>query len=232
MSTRRLGVLLLVAGALGTLATAAATWWTAPVDAVGSSTVSADGLTAVPLAGPLLLVVAAGVVARLLARGVLARIVDWLVVLAAAGLVQQLVAGAGRAESALATAAAEATGVPVLAGEPSATPWPGVAVGCSVLLLAGAVLLALAPARPVRGDRFERVGAAAPSLAVAEVPDGVVPDGEAPDGEGVASRGATGATGRATAAGTPEASDRARATRAAVDDWDALTRGEDPSARG
>uniref|UniRef100_UPI0028AB3BD8 Trp biosynthesis-associated membrane protein n=1 Tax=Miniimonas arenae TaxID=676201 RepID=UPI0028AB3BD8 len=106
MSTRRLGVLLLVAGALGTLATAAATWWTAPVDAVGSSAVSADGLTAVPLAGPLLLVVAAGVVARLLARGVLARIVDWLVVLAAAGLVQQLVAGAGRAESALATAAA------------------------------------------------------------------------------------------------------------------------------
>lgn len=184
---KRASWIALAAGTLIAAGAAAAVWFTAPVSAIAVSQVSATGFETVPALLPLLLVVAAALVARAMARGVAARVLGVCAGLAVIGVVIVLVRGAGGGEAALAQQAAASTGVAELSGQASATGWGWVSIAGGVVMLAGAVGVMLAARSGRTTDRFERPGGG---------PRGTAP---APSGAG------------------------------SVDDWDALTRGEDPS---
>ncbi|WP_454301892.1 Trp biosynthesis-associated membrane protein [Salana multivorans] len=191
MTLRRGIVLVLLGGALSALG-CALVWFSAPVDSVVVREVAVTGSQVAPGAMPLLLVVAAGLVARAMTRGVVRRVIGWLGVLAWVGLVATLVAAALDPVGPLLAEAAEATGVGQLAGSPARGPWPWLAVAGAAIGCVGGVAVALARGESTRGSRYERAGTRAET--------------------GVASAG-SGAPGR------PDQ----------VEDWDALTRGDDPS---
>ena len=205
--TTAVAVLVGLGGAL--LAVTAAPWLLVPVStAIAEATVSVPGSAAVPAAPASALVVLAGGLAVAIA-GRVARLVA-AVAVAGAGL---LAAGAAlrfAADPAAAAiaASAEATGLRELAGAPSVTPWPLVAAGLGGLAALAAVTVAIASrgwASGAGGRRFERA----------------VPDGGASSGE------TAGMTAGGARAGT-EAEPLDARTRA-MDDWDALSRGDDPT---
>lgn len=202
-----------------TFALAALPWFRAPVDSVqGRVEVVLPGTGASPILGALILVVAAGLVAYLLARGVLARIVAGVLALAGVGVVAACLGALLDPGAPLARLAAETSGVPELAGEITRTPWGVVATAVAVLLALSGVALALAPPAVAGRSRYERPGTTTPST-----------------GTGTGSGAVPGSTAPADAApATPVerssgATDTAAARAAQVDDWDALTRGEDPT---
>jgi hypothetical protein len=201
--TAAVAVLVVLGGAL--LATSAAPWLLVPVStAIAEATVSVPGSAAVPAVPASALVVLAGGLAVAIA-GRVARVVA-AVVVAGAGLLAAVAAVRFVADPAAAAlaASAEATGLRELAGAPSVTPWPVVTAGLGGLAALAAVTVALGSRRwasGAGGRRFERAA----------------PDGGASSGE----------TARAGSAGT-EAEPADVRTRA-MDDWDALSRGEDPT---
>lgn len=201
--TASVAVLVGLGGAL--LAISAAPWLLVPVStAIAETTVSVPGSTAVPAAPASALVVLAGGLAVAIA-GRVARVVA-AVAVAGAGLLAAVAAVRFVADPAAAAlaASAEATGLRELAGTPSVTPWPLVAAGLGGLAALAAVTVAFASRRwesGAGGRRFERA-----------VPDGGASSGETPGG---------------ASAGT-EAEPVDVRTRA-MDDWDALSRGDDPT---
>jgi len=203
-----------------TFALAALPWFRAPVDSVqGRVEVVLPGTGASPTLGALLLVVAAGLVAYLLARGPLARVVAAVVALAGTGVVAACVGALLDPGTPLARLAAETSGVPDLAGEVSRTPWGVVATGAAVLLALSGVALALAPPAVAGRSRYERPVATAPS---------------AGHGHGSGARPEREVPGDVTPSSSPVerssgATDTPAARAAQVDDWDALSRGEDPT---
>lgn len=137
MTLRRGIVLVLLGGALSALG-CALVWFSAPVDSVVVREVAVTGSQVAPGAMPLLLVVAAGLVARAMTRGVVRRVIGWLGVLAWVGLVATLVAAALDPVGPLLAEAAEATGVgqaraPRLAARGPGSPWPVPPSGASVV---------------------------------------------------------------------------------------------------
>lgn len=161
-------------------------------------------------------VVAAALVllAAAAALALVGRVGRWVVVVvvAAAGALVVVAALGGRsgATGIAERAAAEATGVSRLVGEPQVAVWPWLTLALGVLVLLAAVGLARASGRwAAPSSRHERT-----------VPVGTTPTtGSAP------SAGAS--TARPDGAGDP-----ATAPDGAVDErsaWDALTRGDDPS---
>lgn len=199
--------------AVATFALAALPWFSAPVDSVqGRVQVVVAGTGASPILGALILVVAAGLVAYLLARGVLARVVAGVLALAGVGVVAACLAALLDPVTPLARLAAETSGVPELAGEVSRTPWGVVATGAAVLLALSGVALALAPPAVAGRSRYERPASSGTSTGTAP---GATAEGAVPPSAPVErSSGAT---------------DTPAARAAQVDDWDALTRGEDPT---
>lgn len=161
---RRAGAVMVLAGGVAVLVAAIPRWFTAPLAGISEESVSVSGFAAAPSLGPLLLVVAAALVARTLARGAMARALGILGVAAGVAVIAvTATALAGRGRSALEAAAASLTGVEDLAGEIVTTAWPGVTAGAGVILAAGLLLLALAPQR-ASGSRYERSGGQAAAL--------------------------------------------------------------------
>lgn len=156
MTLRRGIVLVLLGGALSALG-CALVWFSAPVDSVVVREVAVTGSQVAPGAMPLLLVVAAGLVARAMTRGVVRRVIGWLGVLAWVGLVATLVAAALDPVGPLLAEAAEATGVGQLAGSPARGPWPWLAVAGAAIGCVGGVAVALA-----RGESTRAAGTSGP----------------------------------------------------------------------
>ena len=157
--TKRSALLVVVVGVVLTLASAAATWFSAAVPAVVDiEDVAVTGTAASPVISALVLVAAAAVLAQLLARGVVARAMGAVVALAGLGAALAAVVALGDRVSIVERAAAAATGVPTLAGEIAGTPWPYATVAGGVILLVGGVLLALVKPRAAgeQGDRYSR----------------------------------------------------------------------------
>lgn len=215
---------------VATFAAATPTWFSAPVArVVGESVVSVSGTGASPLIGALLLVIAAGLVAYLLARGPLARIVAGLVALAGAGLVAATLTALRDPAVPLRRLAAEVSGVPRLAGDIATTPWGWVGVAASVLLLLATIALVLAPVPAPSSSRFDR-GRTGAASATSATPANLETDtaGTAGAGEfGTSAAPLDPVPSPASQEAAPE--DDVAARTAALDDWDALTRGEDPS---
>ncbi|GMA31123.1 Trp biosynthesis-associated membrane protein [Litorihabitans aurantiacus] len=209
--TRSLAAVALLAAV--TFGLAALPWFHAEVRPVaGTEVVSVPGTSASPVLGALLLVVGAACLAHLLARGVLARVVAAAATLAALAAVAACVAALRDPATPLLRAAAEVSGVPELSGDPVTTPWGWGATGTAVLLaVAAGVLTSAAPAAAgsSRYERPTRAGATTAESAASAASS--TPRGQAP---GTRSSGAT---------------DTPAARAAQVDDWDALTRGEDPT---
>lgn len=215
MSVPRLGrgaAFVVVAG-LGAalLGVASAPWLDVPVaTAIARETVSVRGTTAVPaVPASALLLLAAGLALALAGR--LTRALA-LVAVAGAGLaaaVGAVMLLADPTPAALA-AAAEATGVRALDGEPRTTAWPvlGAALGVGAVVAPG-VLAWAARAWPEGGGRRYEPAAAGTAERTA---------GERSAGQPLAGQPA----GEPAAQATDE---RVRA----MDDWDALSRGEDPT---
>lgn len=128
--------------------------------------VTVRGSAAAPglVAAALVLLAAAGAVA------LVGRIGRWVVVgvVAAAGVlvVASGLAAWGGAAAAAERAAADATGVSGVVGEVAVGPWPLVAAGLGLVVVAAAVRLALVSGRwPATSDRHERAGGSAPPAA-------------------------------------------------------------------
>ncbi|MBN8882075.1 MAG: Trp biosynthesis-associated membrane protein [Salana multivorans] len=159
--TARRGLLLVVAGGVVVAVGCALTWFSAPVDSVVTDVVSVTGATAAPGAVPLLLVVAAALVLRAMTRGAVRSVIGWLGVLVWVGLLALVATAANDAVAQLQAAAADATGVPELAGDVTRTAAPWLTLAGAAVATVGSVLLALAPAAAgaPRASRYERTGA-------------------------------------------------------------------------
>ncbi|MBZ2194639.1 Trp biosynthesis-associated membrane protein [Occultella gossypii] len=207
---RRLGrgpavLILLVAGA-ALLVTTLGTWVSAPVAGMlGTETVTVGGAAAAPVVPSVALVV----LAAALALGLSGRVVRMLAAVLAA------LAGAAAAAAVLAflrdpatpaqAAAGELIGVREIGGEPAVTALPYLAFGvAAVILVLGIALPFLVGQWGRVGRRYERGSGPAPAGVDAAAPEASAPGPTA-----------------APAAGS------ARTTR--MEDWDALSRGEDPS---
>lgn len=219
MSRGRVVVVLLVLGALA-FALSVLPWVSAQVPTVLAErtiTVSGGG------AAPATTAAALAVLATALAVALGGRWVLRLCALAVAGLGALLAASAvGVVLDPLPpvlTAAAAAAGVRDITGDPSLTVWPYLTAGLGLLVAAAAVLVLRVPTTTAPpGRRFERGplpaapsqgGTAPPAPADATVTDTSAADPGPPGGEAPTAR-----------------DERVRA----MDDWDALGRGEDPSA--
>lgn len=190
---RTAAVAVLVGLGAALLAASAAPWLVVPVStAIAEASVSVPGSRAVPAAPAGALVLLAGGLAVAIA-GRVARVVASVVV-GVVGLLASVATArfvADPTPAALASSA-EATGVRELAGTPTTTAWPVVAlVLCLLAVVAGAVVARASWRWPAGGSgrRYERTGS---------------DDGAAP---------------------VPPSDPRTRA----MDDWDALSRGEDPT---
>lgn len=194
--SRRLAVLLVLAGALAALLSGTQRWVGAAVrDVPGTDTVSAAGGSVAAGVPALALVALAGAVV-LLTAGPVARTLAAILLLAAGpGITVLAVLVLADPAAALAPALTAATGTRGgVARDVAVTAWPVLAAVAGALVAAGAAV-ALARGRfwPGPSRRYERDGA--------------------PSG--------------AAAASTP-----APTTRNELDDWNALSRGEDPTAPG
>lgn len=167
------------------------------------------GAQALPWLPALALVGLAGAGAVLATRGTARRLVGAL--LAVVGLT--LAAGGLAALTGVVSPTVSAA-----ARTSTSAGWPAVAVLGAVLLLAGGLLTALRSSRwPSMGARYERPAAGGSDS---------TPDRSAAARS--AGAGATGSAGRPMGAGTAGAEDRA--SRSTLDAWNALDRGEDPTA--
>lgn len=183
----------------------AARWAFAPVAGVlEEQVVAVTGVSVAPALTGLAALAVAATLLLALAGPVLARISG--VVLAVAGLGLALVPPLADPRAALESAAADTVGTPELAGDVATTlaPWGVTLTGAALAVLGLAVALR-AGTWPRVGRRFER--SAAPTIPAAE------------------SGAATAVPGAATSADVARA-DRERA----LDAWEALERGEDPTA--
>ncbi|WP_454777986.1 Trp biosynthesis-associated membrane protein [Georgenia muralis] len=225
------------------LAVTSATWvsGTAPT-VIGTEPVSVAGTSAAPAVTAAALVMGAAALAVAIGRRV-AVTLGGLALLGAGVMVVVAVAGLlADPAGPLLGAAALVSGVRVLEGEPALTPWPYAAALLGAGAGAAGVVAVLSAGRwQHAGRRFERAGAAAsaggPTGASPVGPTGASPD-SATTAPGEAATRPAGAAGLAVgteqggaaaapgaARGTPETDARTRA----MDDWDALGRGEDPS---
>ncbi|HET9828786.1 MAG TPA: Trp biosynthesis-associated membrane protein [Nocardioidaceae bacterium] len=207
---RSRGAIVVLAAGLAVLllAVGTRTWLTAQVadPLAGAGHVDVSGGRAVPLVPALALVALAGGGALTIARRIGQIVV--LTALALAGAGAALAAGRVLTDpvSAARPAVAEATGlttasVTASTASVSMSAWPLVAVVLAALIVAVAVLGWTARSGWQVGRRFER--AAAQGEAAAGDADTVVPPAGRPDGASPA---------------------------AAADDWDALSRGDDPTS--
>jgi len=213
-------------------------WAGQPVSGVpGLVRVTAAGSQAAPAATALALVAAAGAVALALSGRIARRIVAGLLVPAGLGVVGLVVAVLRDPAQAVAPALQAATGRTVQAatglGAPAeATGWPWLGVAGGLLIAAsGLVGIVVSGRWGTSGRRFEAPAGGA----------GAVPPGSAEP----AAAGGWSAAGAGTMDGGPPRprrlagaaeegeirAERSRAGRERVlDDWDALSRGEDPTA--
>lgn len=196
----RLAPIALLVGFALTLGGGALTWFSADVPQQLVGAVSVSGFATVATLIPLLLVVAAGLLARALARGVVRLVLGWLTVLMALVLLSVVVAGLSRGRAAIEEAAATATGVPVLAGEVHQGLGPWLALVGALVLVVGTVLTALRRRGPARAAAYERTGR----------------------GRGDGVEAGRGGQAGAAVSHAPEP----------IADWDALSRGEDPTDTG
>ncbi|WP_165962885.1 Trp biosynthesis-associated membrane protein [Occultella glacieicola] len=206
---RRLGrgpavLILLVAGA-ALLVTTLGTWVTAPVAAtLGTETVSVAGTAAVPPAGSVALVVLAAALALGLSGPVVRMIAAVLVALAGAVALVSVLAFLRDPATPAQAAAGELVGVREISGEPSVTvlPYLAACVAAGILLI-GIALPFLVGRWGRVGRRYERDGSGGAGPAAAPTtPERAGTDVDRPTGS---------------------------ARTARMDDWDALSRGEDPS---
>jgi hypothetical protein len=164
MTSSRISLLLLAAGAALTFAAAALTWITVG-SAVAGATLDLDGGACVPALRAVALVGLAGIGGLLAARGVMRRVVGALV--AGAALVA-LVAVVGAVRDGFSTIAAEARPVS-LDGSPavvlhSSAVGPTVAIVGLLLLAGGGIVAAIAPTNSAGlSDRFSRSDSSANS---------------------------------------------------------------------
>jgi hypothetical protein len=196
---RLLCVLGIVAGAGLTLLTTGRVWVRQDVtDVPGVRLVTATGVQAASGVTALALVAGAGAVALLVAGRLAARLAGLVVTLAGVGVVVSAAVVALDPRSAAAPAVPGVTGrAGPLADPATASGWVWVALVAGLLVVAaGALAAARAPAWSVPGRRFDQ------------------PSGEAPRGGGPLRPG----PGDRTAAEDPVAA------------WDALSRGDDPTA--
>jgi uncharacterized membrane protein (TIGR02234 family) len=199
----------------------------------GVTRVTASGNQVVPAVTALALVAAAGAVALALVGRLLRRIVAALLVLAGLGVLG-LVATVlqdptGAALPAVQNATGQVGSSPGTGADLTAWPWPAMAGGL-LIAVAGAAGLVAAGRWAGSGRRYE-----APGTGVPELGRPVGADATAP---GVADRRPAGAgpAGAGPADGSPPSvssvSSAARQARRDqdLDAWDALSRGEDPTA--
>ena len=215
------------------LAVTSATWvsGTAPT-VIGTEPVSVAGTSAAPAVTAAALGMGAAALAVAIGRRV-AVMLGGLALLGAAVMVAVAVAGLlADPAGPLLGAAAQVSGVRVLEGEPALSPWPYAAALLGVGAGAAGVVAVLSAGRwQHAGRRFERAAAAsgAPSTGA---PTGASPE---PATTGESTTRPAGATGLAVGTGASASSGAARGTpetdarTRAMDDWDALGRGEDPS---
>ncbi|UOE45195.1 Trp biosynthesis-associated membrane protein [Agromyces larvae] len=196
---------------------------------VASPALAALALAGLALAGALAI---AGPGIRVL-LGVLAVVLGGCLVLAVSTSLGDVV-------DAVAPAVTDATGVtgtaPVaeLLAETTATIWPWVGLAGGIVVAAAGALVLVTGHRWPAGSRRYGSGARLAST--------TAPEGDAPDAGGADAPGPADGTGEPTASGSParsEASDRSPGTGAAgprpardraIDDWDELSRGDDPTA--
>jgi uncharacterized membrane protein (TIGR02234 family) len=212
-----LGAILLGAGLVAFAA--GRPWVGQPVSGVpGVTRVTVSGGAAQPALTALALVLAAGAVALALIGRVASRIVAGLLILAGLGVIALVATVLQNPAEALAPALEQATGqtmtgqAGVVTGRsPESTGWPWAAVGGAVLTLSGA-FAGLAAGGRWGGSRRRFEGASASS-------------------EPAGSEAGTASPGTDAGVISGRQAGRARAGRErSLDDWDALSRGEDPTA--
>ena len=180
MTSSRISLLLLAAGAALTFAAAALTWITVG-SAVAGATLDLDGGACVPALRAVALVGLAGIGGLLAARGVMRRLVGALV--AGAALVA-LVAVVGAVRDGLSTIAAQARPVS-LDGSPAvvlhtSAAGPTLAIVGLLFLVAGGLVAAVAPTNSAGlSDRFSRSGSATNSMSAGVAPS--AGESDAPD---------------------------------------------------
>jgi uncharacterized membrane protein (TIGR02234 family) len=207
---RRLGrgpavLVLLVAGA-ALLVTTLGTWVSAPVaGTLGTETVSVGGAAAAPVVPSVALVVLAAALALGLSGRVVRMLAAVLAALAGAAALVAVLAFLGDPATPAQAAAGELIGVREISAEPVVTALPYLALGVA------AVILVLGVALPFLVGQWGRVGR--------RYERGPGPDPAAVD---AATRGSS-----APSPTVSPAAGSARTTR--MEDWDALSRGEDPS---
>ncbi|WP_127572684.1 Trp biosynthesis-associated membrane protein [Georgenia faecalis] len=221
---RGTAVLAVVVGSALVLLLAAMTWVRADVRTVlASSELALSGTDAVPAVVGASLAAAAAALAVAIGGRWAATVGG----VAIAG-VGALAAGATVAfltdpEAPALDAAAEMTGVAALDGAATLTPWPYATVAVGVLLaLTGVVVVLAAPGWARVGRRFEWDASPAPAPGRAVAAGGPAAGGPAAGGPAAGGLAADGAVAGGT---RPEVTERVQA----MDDWDALGRGEDPS---
>ncbi|WP_168217805.1 Trp biosynthesis-associated membrane protein [Occultella kanbiaonis] len=197
-------LILLVAGA-ALLVTTLGTWVSAPVaGTLGTETVSVGGAAAAPVVPSVALVVLAAALALGLSGRVVRMLAAVLAALAGAAALVAVLAFLRDPATPAQAAAGELIGVREISGEPAVTALPYLALGvAAVILVLGIALPFLVGQWGRVGRRYERGSDPAAAGAAAPGP------------------GAPGSTAAPAAAGS------ARTVR--MEDWDALSRGEDPS---
>ncbi|CAM3662304.1 Trp biosynthesis-associated membrane protein [Occultella aeris] len=205
---RRLGrgpavLILLVAGA-SLLVTTLGTWVSAPVaGTLGTETVSVGGAAAAPVVPSVALVVLAAALALGLSGWVVRMLAAVLAALAGAAALVAVLAFLQDPATPAQAAAGELIGVREISGEPAVTALPYLA------LAVAAVILILGIALPFLVGQWGRVGRRYERGSDPAAVDAVAPGPRAPG---------------------PIATPAAGSARTArMDDWDALSRGEDPS---
>jgi uncharacterized membrane protein (TIGR02234 family) len=201
----------------------------------GVPRITSTGSQAAPAATALALVAAAGAVALALTGRLARRVVAGLLILAGLGVAALVATVLSDPAQAIAPALEAATGRTAagsrdVAGRAELTGWPWMAVVGALLILAGALTaLGVAGRWGSTGRRFEAPAGGPRVPAVGGGSDGPADqsDGPADQSDGTAEQVAGQAEGRQAA----KQVGRVRAPREQVlDDWDALSRGEDPTA--
>ncbi len=225
--SRGVAVAAVLAGAGGALLAGSRTWLEAVVP--GAAPVAAPGSSAAPGLGALALVAGAGVVALVTAGRAVRLAVAGLLVLDGAAMAALALRAVTDPAGAVGPAVVAATGIRGAApARVTLTGWPWLALAAATLVvLGGAVALARARRWPGPARRYDRPAPGAPARSVRASPG----DPGTSSGAAVAAPAASGPE-----PGAPRAAGRGAGGRGregvhgtALDDWEALSRGEDPT---